>query len=110
VRLSARRSGFASDRRRRDDDENTYYHVNTLRKYENVYRFLAAPVRGFFAALAAAPAALRFGFAADAGFFAAFFAADAGFFAAFFAADAGFFGFFASFPPHSHRTHAHSNP
>jgi hypothetical protein len=94
---------------------------------------LVATVRGFFAALAAAPAALRFGFAAGAGFFAPFFAAGDAFFATFFAAGAAFFaaffagaaffaasfglaagavffGFFASPPPRSHRAHLHSNP
>jgi hypothetical protein len=126
-----RRSGFAARRRRRDDEK-----INQIANVRDVY-FLVATVRGFFAALAAAPAALRFGFATGAGFFAPFFAAGAAFFAVFFAAGAAFFapffaagaafaaffaasfglaagavffGFFASPPPRSHRAHLHSNP
>jgi hypothetical protein len=83
-----RRSGFAARRRRRDDEK-----INQIANVRDVY-FLVATVRGFFAALAAAPAALRFGFAAGAGFFAPFFAAGAAFFAAFFAAGAAFFAAF----------------
>jgi hypothetical protein len=86
-----RRSGFAARRRRRDDEK-----INQIANVRDVY-FLVATVRGFFAALAAAPAALRFGFAAGAGFFAPFFAAGDAFFAAFFTAGAAFFAtFFAA--------------
>ena len=99
---------------------DTFFYDENSRKSLRAshYRFSA---RGFFAALAAAPAALRFGCSSErlfivfagffaAGFFAAgFFAAGffagffvAGFFAGFFAAGAGFFtraAFFAAASP-----------